>query len=158
MSFVVIFLIIIAVLFGLVFMTRRRFGVLGFALAAGAMLSSLWVGDLTPLVAEAGIVIIKPPLESIVAAFLTLLPALLLLFSGPTYSSLAQRVGGALAFAILAIALLIEPLGSALVIEGVGQNVYDYFVAHNAAIVTAGLVLALLDIFISKTPKFSSKH
>jgi hypothetical protein len=152
MSFVMIFLIVIALLFAAAFFTKRRFGVLGLALAAGAMLSTLWVGDLTPIIANAGIQIIKPPLSSVVSAALILLPAFLLFWSGPTYKTMVQRVVGALAFAGLAIALLLEPLGSALVIDNTGKPVYEFFVQYRAIIVTAGLTLAVVDLLFTKTP------
>ncbi|HMH69953.1 MAG TPA: hypothetical protein VK502_01000 [Candidatus Saccharimonadales bacterium] len=153
MSFLVIFLLFIGLLFATAFFTKRRFGVLGLALAAGAMLSNLWVGDLTPIIASAGIIIVKPPLSSLVSAGLILLPALLLLASGPTYKSMVQRVVGAGAFAVLAIALLLEPLGSALVIDTVGKPVYDFFVEQKVIIITAALILAILDLLVSKSPK-----
>jgi len=158
MSFVVIFLILIGALFATAFFTKRRFGVLGLALAAGAMLSQLWVGDLTPIIANAGIILVKPPLESVVSATLTLLPAVILLSSGPTYKALWQRVVGAGAFAVLAIALLLEPLGSALVIDNVGKPVYEFFVQQRTLIVTAALVLAVLDLLFAKIPKHSKEH
>jgi hypothetical protein len=158
MSFVVIFLIFIGLLFATAFFTKRRFGVLGLALAAGAMLSNLWVGDLTPIIANAGIIIVKPPLESIVSAGLILLPALLLLSSGPTYKSMLQRVIGSAAFAILAIALLLEPLGSALVIDGIGKPVYDSFVQYKVIIITIALVLAILDLLVTKSSKRRKEH
>jgi hypothetical protein len=158
MSFLVIFLIIIGLLFTMAFITKRRFGVLGLALTAGAMLSTLWVGDLAPIIAGAGFVIVKPPLNSLVSAGLILSPALLLLSSGPTYKTMRQRVIGAAAFAILATSLLLEPLGSALVIEGVGRVVYEFFVKYHASIVTAGLVLALLDLLVTKTPRAHKEH
>jgi hypothetical protein len=148
MSFLVIFLIVIGLLFATSFFTRRRFGVLG----------SLWVKDLTPVIASAGFVIVKPPLTSLVSAALILAPALLLLSSGPTYKSMIQRVVGAVAFAILATSLLIGPLGSALVVEGVGKNVYDFLVQYHASIVTIGLVLAVLDLLVTKTPKHHKEH
>jgi hypothetical protein len=158
MSFLIIFLIVIALLFAAAFFTKRRFGVLGLALAAGAILSSLWVGDLTPIIAQAGIIIVKPPLESVVAATLTLLPALLLLSSGPSYKLMPQRIIGATAFAVLATALLLEPLGSALVIDSVGKPVYDFFMRHSTTIITACLILAILDLFVAKTPKHHKEH
>jgi hypothetical protein len=157
MSFLVIFLMIIALLFATAYFTKRRFGVLGLALVAGAMLSTLWVGNLTPIIAQVGIVIVRPPLESVVSAGLILLPALLLLSSGPSYKSHPQRIIGSLAFAVLAIALLLEPLGSALVIDKVGQPVYDFFVSNRVAIITICLVLAIIDILMTKTPKLHHK-
>lgn len=158
MSFVVIFLLIIVALFALAFFTKRRFGVLGLALSAGAMLSSLWVGELTPVIANAGIIIVKPPLESVVAAGLILLPAVVLFSSGPSYKGMIQRVIGAAAFAVLAVALLLEPLGSALVIQDVGKPVYEFFVQYKATIVTVCLVIAILDLLVAKMPRFSKEH
>ena len=152
MSFLIIFLLIIASLFATAYFTKRRFGVLGLALAAGAMISNLWVGDLTPLIAQAGIVLVKPPLESVVSAGLILFPGLLLLSSGPSYKSLTQRIIGGGAFAILATALLLEPLGSALVIDSVGQPVYDFFVHNRVLIITVCLILAIIDLLMTKSP------
>lgn len=153
MSFLVIFLIIIGALFATAFFTRRRFGVLGLALAAGAMFSTLWVGDLTPIIAQAGVILVKPPLESVVSAGLILLPPLLLLSGGPSYKATIQRLIGAGAFAVLAASLLLEPLGSALVIDGMGQPVYDFFVHNRVAIITVCLALAVIDLLMTKTPK-----
>jgi hypothetical protein len=153
MSFFVIFLLVIAALFLLAYVTKRRFGVLGLALAAGAMLSTLWVGDLTPIIANAGIILVRPPLESVVSAGLILLPAILLLSSGMVYKSKPRRVIGALAFAVLATALLLVPLGSALVIDDTAKPVYDLFVQYRTGIITVCLGLAMLDLLMTKTPK-----
>ncbi len=158
MSFVVIFLILIGALFATAYFTKRRFGVLGLALAAGAMLSTLWVGALTPIIANAGIILVKPPLESVVGAGLILLPAILLLSSGPTYKAFSQRLIGSAAFAILAIALLLQPLGSALVIDGIGQPVYAFFLNNRAIIVTICLVLAVLDLLVTKNSRRTKNH
>jgi hypothetical protein len=159
---VVIFVIIVVALFVIAFATKRRFGVLGLALAAGAMLSSLWTKELTPLVEQSGVVSIAlPPLASLVAAALVLLPAVLLFFSGPVYKDKGSRVIGSLAFAVLALALLLEPLGSALVLQDIGKQIYDFFVENKVYIVTVGLVFALFDILATKTPrhhKESAKH
>jgi hypothetical protein len=153
MNFIVTFLIAIGLLFVLAYITKRRFGVLGLALAAGAILSAMWVGDLTPLVAQAGIIIVRPPLQSIVASALILAPAIVLLISGPKYTSGIQRTVGAIAFTALAIAFLLPSLGSALVVDGTGRGVYDFFVQYRTVIVTIGLLLAIGDLLVSKTPK-----
>jgi hypothetical protein len=157
-TFVIIFILLIIALFGIAFMTKRRFGVLGLALAAGSMLATLWVGDLTPLIAQAGFILVRPPLESVVAALLTLLPAILLLTSGPSYHSARQRVVGALLFATLATVLMLDALGSALVIEGVGKLVFDFLVTNRVVIITVCLTVAIFDLLAAKTPKIPSKH
>jgi hypothetical protein len=158
MSFLMIFIVIIVLLFVLAFITKRRFGVLGLALAAGAMLSELWVGNLTPIIANAGLVLVQPPLESVVSAGLILLPAILLLFSGPVYKGKPQRIAGAAAFAVLATALLLPPLGSALVIDDTARPVYEFFVQYRPVIITVALVYALGDLLITKTPKHRGRE
>lgn len=151
MNVALVFIVVLVVLFGLAFFTKRRFGVLGLALAAGAMLSSLWADTLTPIIEEAGVSVEVPPLITLVSVGLVLLPAVLLLFSGPSYKDLPLRLLGAFAFAALALALLVEPLGSALVLTGDSQKVYSFFVDNRVYIVTAGLVLALIDILTTHT-------
>ncbi len=163
MTSLIVFIIIAALLFALPFLTKRRFGILGLALAAGAVLSSLLVGSITPIVASIGVLLVKPPLESVVAATVTLLPALLLLFSSPQQHSMARRVVGSLAFSLLAVAFLLEALGSALVIEGMGETVYVFLTQYKSTIIAIGLILAILDLFFAKTPKLgkvkeSGKH
>lgn len=158
MSFLIIFLFVIGLLFALAFLTKRRFGVLGLALAAGAMISTLWVGDLTPIIAQAGFILVRPPLESVVTSALILAPAVLLLASGPTYKTMRQRTIGAAAFAVLATSLLLEPLGSALVIDDVAKPVYDFFVQYRVIIITVCLGIALLDLLVTKTPRVHREH
>src|SRR5919202_2775790 len=114
-SFLIVLGSIFGALFLAVFLLKRRLGILGLALAAGSILATLWVGSLTPVVAEAGIVIIRPPLSSLVAATLILLPAFLLFFSGASVKGKVQRSMSALIFSALAIAFLLDSLGSALV-------------------------------------------
>lgn len=158
MTFVIIFLGLIAALFAVAFLTKRRYGILALALVAGAALSTLWVSDLTPIVAQAGLVLVRPPLESIVASALTLLPAVVLLTSGPVYHKAFQRVVGAFLFATLATVLLLEPLGDALIIEGAGKQVYDFLVMNRIVIITVCITVAIMDILFTKTPKIPSKH
>jgi hypothetical protein len=150
MSFLIILAVVAGFLFLLPFVTKRRFGMLGLALAAGAMLASLWVGDLTPIVASTGVVLVRPPLESVVGAGLVLFPALLLLMSGPTESAFPRRLLGSIAFSLLAVSLLLEPLASALVIEDIGRPVYEFLVNYKAEIVTVCLVLAIIDLMFAK--------
>lgn len=161
MNVALVFGITLAVLFMLAFITKRRFGVLGLALAAGAMLSSLWAAMLTPYFSEAGIIIDRPPLQTVVAIGLVLLPAVILLFSGPSYKGQLARVGGAACFAVLAAALLIEPLGSGLVLTGQSKEIYQLLVENRVYVVTAGLVIALIDVLGTHsihTRKYNKKH
>lgn len=149
-SFLVVLGIIFGALFLAVFLMKRRLGLLGLALAAGSILSSMWVGDLTPLVAEAGFVIIRPPLSSIVATMLILLPATLVFFSGAGVKGKIVRFISALVFASLAVAFLLEPLRAALVIDATAKPFYNLLVQYQAVIITVGLGLSLLDLMFGK--------
>lgn len=158
MNVALVFVVVLIVLFALAFLTKRRFGVLGLALAAGAMLSDLWAEKLTPLVQDMGIEIVAPPMATIVAVVLVLLPAVLLLTSGPTYQRWGEQWIGATLFALLAVALLVEPLGSGLVLQGDSREVYAWLHDNRVYIVTFGLVAALIDLLFARTPKHRAKH
>ena len=158
MSFLIVLAIVAAALFVTVYITKRRLGVLGLALAAGAILSSLWVGDLTPLVAQAGIEIIRPPLSSVVATVVTLLPAVILLFGGPSYKASWQRMIGSLAFAVLAIVLLLEPIGAALVVDDSGKPIDEFLHQYQNIFITAGLSLAVIDLLLTRNPRGHREH
>lgn len=160
MNVAIVFIVVIALLFALAYITKRRFGVLGLALAAGSMISGLWAEKLTPIISNAGLNVQNPPLIAIVSVVLVLLPAILLLFNGPSYHDMTRRIVGALLFASLAFALLIEPLGSALVLQDLGKEVYDFFAQNQAYIVTVGLVIAVIDLLMTHTSRVhkESKH
>ena len=158
MSVVVIILIIIGLLFTLTYFTRRRFGVLGLALAAGFLLSEMWTGDVTPFIEGAGVELLSPPLKSVVAAGLILLPAVTLLFSGPSYHKRWQRLVGATAFALLATSFLLSPLGSALVLDESSRAIYNTLQDNRNVIITAALMYALYDILTLKTPRKKDKE
>lgn len=158
MSFLIVLAVVAAALFITVYVTKRRVGVLGLGLAAGAILSNLWVGDLTPLVAQAGIEIVRPPLSSVVATVVTLLPALILLFGGPGYKATWQRTVGSLVFAMLAIVLLLEPLSAALVIDEGGKPLFEFLQRYQNILITLGLSFAVVDLLLTRSPRGHKEH
>lgn len=158
MSFIMILGIIAACLFVATYLTRRRYGVLGLALAAGSILSGMWAADITPLIREAGVELLSPPLASVVAATLVLLPSVILLFSGPTYSKKAQRIIGSAAFTLLAAALLLPALYNGLVLDANGKQIYDLLNSNRNYIITLAIVYAIVDLLMIKTPKSKDKE
>lgn len=153
MDMAFILLIIVGLLFATAYFTKRRFGVLGLALCAGSLLSVMWTADVTPLVQQAGVKLLSPPLTTVVAVALVLLPAVLLLFSGPTYHRLWQRIIGAAAFALLATSFMLIPLGTGLLLDDTTQEYYDFLVNNRNVIITAAIAYALLDILTLRTPR-----
>jgi hypothetical protein len=162
MTFSIALVVVFGVLFSLAYITRRRFGVLTLALAAGSILSDLWSSQATPYIANLGIVIVRPPLVDVVALILTLVPSLILLFSGPAASNKFQRIGGSIVFAVLAVMLMFEPLENALVIDEFGKQVVGYANSCYAIVVTVCLVLSIIDVLQTHVrrsePKKKSKE
>ena len=153
MNIVIVLAIIIGTLFALTYITRRRFGVLGLALCAGYLISQMLTDHVTPFVRDAGFELFAPPLSSVVAACLVLLPAVLLLINGPTYNSKPKRLIGAAVFALLATSFLLDPLGDALTLDGTGKTIYTILVNNKTIIITAGIAYALYDVLTLRTPK-----
>lgn len=157
MDMALFLLVIIAILFATAYLTKRRFGVLGLALCAGSLLSTMWTGEVTPLIQEAGLRLLTPPLATVVAVVLVLLPAVLLLFNGPTYKRLWQRIIGASAFALLATSFLLVPLGTGLVLDDTTQEYYNFLVDNRNIIITVAIAYAIFDIVTYKPPKLKDK-
>lgn len=150
MNVVIVFGVIAVLLFSAAFVTRRRFGLLGLALAAGSILSTIWSYDAGLVVSAVGIV---PPGTLTTAATLSLivlLPAIILLFHGYTYKTLVGRIVGAALFTLLALAFLVQPLGGALRLDGMGANIYEQLVHYKEAIISICTVLAVVDLFLTK--------
>jgi hypothetical protein len=155
MSSLLIVVLLFASLFAISFVTKRRFGVLGLALAAGALLSMHWANTLTPFLEQQGIVVSVPPLSALVQIALILVPALVLMFSGPTYTKTSARIGGGLAFAALAITFLVDILRAILVVDGPSAEVLQFMHDNKSVLVVAGLVIALIDVLFTRKPKSS---
>lgn len=146
MSGVGALVVFIVVLWLLAFMTKRRFGVLGLALAAGALLSSLWSRDMVALLDSFGLSFATLSTAGFVAIAIVLLPAFLLLFSGPSYKTARARIVGATLFAVLAVTLIAVPLERAIPLDGLGRSLFELIDRYSVYIITGGVVLALLDI------------
>jgi len=143
---------IAAALFAAAFFSKRRFGLLGLALTAGATLSTLWSYDAGLIVSSTGLVPDGPITNAVALAVVVLLPAILLLFHGYTYKNMFGRVVGSLLFTVLALAFLTEPIGSVLALSGISQDVYNFIVANKSTIISIGVIFAVIDLFFTKPP------
>jgi len=144
-------------LFAGAFISKRRFGLLGLALTAGATISVLWADTAGLMVAGTGLVPDGPITEAVTLSLIVLLPAILLLFHGYSYKNLVARIVGSLLFAVLAMAFLIEPIGHVLVLEGPGAAVYTQVLYYKNVIISVGVILAVGDIFFTKPAHLAEK-
>ncbi len=152
--------IVIVILFGAAFVAKRRFGLLGLALASGSILSTIWEREAGLLAGMLGIAA-SPLSAAAMLAIITLLPSAILLFHGYTYKSLFGRVIGSILFTILAMAFLIEPISRIIVVQGFGSDFYNWIYNSRAVIIGVGLPLAIVDLFLTKPAVIAerrSKH
>ena len=158
MDIIIIFAIIAVLLFVASFIAKRRFGLLALALAAGSILSGIWSYDAGLLVGSLGVFPNGPLTTAVTLAVIVLLPAIVLLFHGYSYKTTGGRVFGALMFTLLALAFLVEPLGFALPLEGMGADVYTWLVEYKEVIISVGMVLAVIDLFFTKPAAITEKQ
>lgn len=157
MDVILICIAIAIVLFVASFMHKRRFGLLGLALAAGSLLSGIWGYDAGLIVSGLGVPS-GPVTSAVILAVIVLLPAVVLLFHGYTYNTLVGRVVGASLFTLLALAFLIEPLGHILMPQGFGADVYAWLTSNRTIIIGVGLTVAVADLFLTKPAHLSDKR
>jgi hypothetical protein len=149
--------ILFAALFFVSFITKRRFGMLGLALSAGALLSIHWAGTLTPWLEGQGIRLVTPPLSAMVQIILVLTPATFLLFNGPTHNKMIPRVAGSLAFAVLAMVYMTDILANILVLNGPSASLFQFLHDNKSLFVVGGIVASVTDILMTRKPKPSKE-
>lgn len=154
---IIVFTGVALVLFAGAFISRRRFGLLGLALTAGATLSTIWSYDAGLVVSSTGLLPEGVITQAVTQSLVVLLPAILLLFHGYAYKNILSRVVGSLLFAVLALAFLVEPIGYALPLEGGGATVYSTLKGYKSVIISVGVVLAVVDLFFTKPAPRSEK-
>lgn len=152
MTYVIVLGIYFAILFGIAWTSRRSLGVPTLTLAAGALLASLWTDSLTPLVAQSGIVVTKPPLTSVVAVTLTILPAILVMFRAHKMSTKFHRVLGSLVFAALGVMLTYAAFSNAVVLDEQSKQYVTQLLSYQNVIITVCVAYAVLEIVLYKKP------
>lgn len=145
------------VLFAGAFVSKRRFGLLGLALTAGATLSTIWSYDAGLVVSSTGLFPEGVITQAVTQSLVVLLPAILLLFHGYSYKNIISRLIGSALFAILALAFLVEPLSYALPLDGIGGAAYAQIRQYKDLIISVGVILAVVDLFLTKRARHKEK-
>lgn len=143
-------------LFALVFITKKRFGLLGFALAAGSILSGIWVRDVELIINKFGFSN-ELLTAAVIGSIIVMLPSFILLFHAHGTKKLIGRIISAALFSILAITFLIDPISHVLMPNTVGIEVYNLFISNRNLIIGLGLIIATVDLFLTKSAKSSEK-
>jgi hypothetical protein len=157
MSVILILLGVLVALFVGAFFSKRRFGVLGLGLTAGAIISPLCGEDAGYLVSVTGLVPEGPLVNMVAASVIILVPAILFMFNGYRYKYIVERVIGSLLFTVLAAAFLVAPIGSVVALTGPVGAVYDWIIQNRASIISIGVVLVVVDFLFARTPQKPEK-
>lgn len=152
MTYLIILGVYSAVLFAIAWLSRRSLGVPTLTLAAGALMADLWTDSLTPLVAQAGLEIVKPPLTSVVAVALTLLPALLVMVRQHKVSSHYRSVLGSLVFAVLGVLLTYAAFSNAVVLDEASRQYALEIANYQNIAITVCILLAVAEVLFYKKP------
>ena len=133
-------------------------GVPALALTAGAVLAKMWTDSLTPLIASTGVIVIRPPLSSLVAIALTLIPALLVMMRAHKVSRHHHGIFSSLVFAVLAVMLTYGAFVNAVVLDDGSQVFVTQLLAYDTVIITVAIVLALGEVLFYKKPHARDEH
>ena len=151
MTFLIVLGLYFLSLFALFLVSRKHMGMPALGLTAGAVLARLWTDSLTPIVADAGLVLDKPPLHSVVAVALTLLPAVIVMARSDRAHSLMHQLYGSIVFAALAVMLTYGAFANAVILDDTSRSIVLQLLPYDAAIITACIVLALIDIVYKRS-------
>lgn len=138
------------------YITKRRFGLLGLALATGSILSGIW-GENASLIAGLINIPYNALSTAIILSAIILLPPVVLLFHGYAYKSVIGRIVGAAFFTLLALAFLVGPLEHVLNLRGLGADIYDFMESNQKVIIGFGLIFAVVDLLLTKPAALANK-
>lgn len=138
---------VVVVLFVLAFVTRRRFGILGLGMAAGALLSYEVAPDVAGILQYLDIPVEPLSVATAAHVVLVLAPVVVLLFAGPKYRSPRAALIGSMVFAVFGAVLLLLPLSRDLALrDGASLPVLSALVSYDSMIIAICTALAVFDM------------
>lgn len=147
MNSIVAVSVLAIVLFAAAYSTKRRFGVLGAALALGYVLQQLWSHDIASwarMLHIPNVWVVTP--VTLLGVMMILLPSLILLAGGPTYKTKYGRLIGSVGYALLAVVFCVPILSNSLVLAGESGAFFAAVQSYRAYILTAAVVCAVVDL------------
>ena len=158
MQAIILVLIIAIFLMSILYLTKRRFGVMGLALIAGQALISLWSGSIPMIAATIGLPSIGAfSGVTIITLLILFLPVVLLLFGGPTYTTKSARLVGSLLFALLSLVLSAEILRGSLILIGNDLVVFNVISQYRTPILSIAIAVAVIDLMSAHSSKLIPK-
>ncbi len=153
-----ILIAVTAILFILAFATKRRFGVLGLGLAAGAVLAGSWSVLLGDFLASNHLFVTGITETNLAAVLLIIAPALVLLLGGPTYKKPLAGLLGAAGFALLGLLLTLGSIQDSIVATGTLKQVLIFANQYQPGLVAVGVTIAVIDMFMARGSGFKRSY
>jgi len=151
MTGLIIISTVFVILFCLAFFTKRRFGYLGLGLAAGVLLNQLIGGPIGDLLTSTGLNINPLQPKDIITIILTILPSIMLLWTGPRHHQKLSRFLTSLFYALITTALILLPITQAFPVEDANaRNILVLISDAQIPLLTFGIILAILDILLPR--------
>jgi hypothetical protein len=150
--------ILAGLLFALAFFTKRRFGLLAFALCAGVVLAEALDQDAALIVEAAGTNVPFFDSDALAYVLITLLPPFALLIGGIKYHDSRLALLSGVGFAVLGVLLIIEKFYTHLPLDGTSEQVLQIMLKYKTIAITALILVGLFDILSLKNPKLGKKH
>lgn len=157
MNVAVLLLAVLVVIFVVVLVTGRRIGPLVLAAAAGYIFVELWMEAVRVILGGVGINLPWLPDGVVAALILLLVPMGMLMVGGPKYHKKHEKLVAAAVITLLVAALLVGVLAKYLAVDGAAQTVVRQLTSWRQYIITAGLGVGLVDLFLLHTVKTKSK-
>lgn len=144
----IILLILAVALFGIAFLTKRRYGVLGLGLAGGLVLSQEISRDFAAFLQSLDVPVEPLPFTAAASLVLILAPALVMLFSGPKYTDQRYAIVGSILFAVFGTVLLLPPLVPSLPFDdrAVVQPLLSTVALNSPLITSVAVIFAVVDM------------
>lgn len=139
--------VVAGLLFAAAYLSKRRFGALTLAMAAGFIISGYESKNIAGLLLDRQVSLGTVAIPTLVAMAIILLPSVLLFFGGPTYKSAKQRLIGSLLYAVAAILFCLGALEHSLVLVGQEKLVFSYIWQYRQPAMVVLLILAITDMF-----------
>lgn len=144
-------LALVCILAAAAFISKRRFGILALAMAAGYIIATYEAQHVASILRNYDVSFGAMSMTTVVTMIIIILPSVLLFFGGPTYASKRNRIMGSIAYGVTALFFCLGSLEHSLVLMGQEKIVYSYIQDYREQGIVLLLILAIVDTFFIHT-------
>ncbi len=145
---VIVIGVIAIILFSIALLSRRRYGILGLSLSAGTLLSSTIARDTSTLMTNFEIPTGSIPYLTAAQILLILLPAFLLVLSGPSYPNRPRAVLGSICFTLLGTLLLLSPISAIVPYDDQSRELFALLSPYTNLAVATLVGISIVDTWV----------